>query len=130
MLWNRVARTLTIKMAILAVLFAALAPAISHVLRVGSPSGWTEVCSALGSRLVPADDGRPAGQSPASSGEHLFEHCPYCSLHLPALGMPEAPLAFDALVVPTSGVPELFLTAPRTLFAWATAQPRGPPQHS
>jgi hypothetical protein len=117
-------------MAIVAVPFASLAPAISHVLRVGSPSGWTEICTALGSRLVPADAGEPAGQSPASSGEHLFEHCPYGSLHVPALGMPEAPLAFDALVAPSSGVPERFLTAPRTLFAWATAQPRGPPLHS
>jgi hypothetical protein len=43
------------------------------------------------------------------------------------MGLP--PAAAPTLVLPLAGdsPPPLYLQAPRTLFAWATAQPRGPP---
>jgi Protein of unknown function (DUF2946) len=108
----------------LAILMAALAPSVSQALGLSKGISWIEVCTAQGSKWLQGDlDG--SGSAPAS--EHVLEHCPYCSLHVLALGMPPAP----GLVAPVPRLrhdrPMAFLAAPRTLHAWVSAQPRAPP---
>lgn len=116
-------------LAALATLVAALAPGLSQAMgRQGSPASsmWVEVCRAGGSAWVAVSDLAP-GQTPAKAQVHLFDHCPYCALHIDAL--PPGP-ALPALPLPTvtgQAEPTAFLRAPRTLHAWAHAQPRAPP---
>lgn len=108
----------------MAVLLAALAPAVSFALGSQLGANWVEVCTAEGSKWVqPGND-----EAPASA--HVFEHCPYCTLHTPAIGMPPVPPAQLPIVDAADAVPLAFLAAPRTLHAWASAQPRAPPTSS
>ncbi len=112
-----------------AVLLASLAPTIAQALQREAPADWMEVCTAMGPKLVSVD-GTASGSMPAAPAKHLLQHCAYCSLHVTVLGMPPTPLSVPALTPLGDAVPELLLVAPRTLFAWATAQPRAPPQVS
>ncbi|MDT9001067.1 DUF2946 domain-containing protein [Paucibacter sp. APW11] len=132
MFFRRRLKHLVSWIASLAILLAALAPALSHALQRDVPGGWTEICTVTGAKLVKTVDARAdtadAGQ-PASddAGLHGLKHCPYCATHSTALGLPPAAGASPLLLSGGAEVPELFLLAPRTLFAWASAQPRAPP---
>ncbi len=113
--------------AALAVLLAALVPTVSHALSSARGLGWIEVCSAQGALWLRAD-GKDAKDAPAAP--HLIEHCPYCSLHAPVLGMPPAPQALA--LAPVAGemvLPASHGVAPAQA-AWASAQPRAPPRFS
>lgn len=129
MVANMSRRAVVAWFACLAVLLASLAPSIAQTLQRGAPGGWTEVCTVSGSKIV-AVDGAQNDSAPPAPAEHLLQHCPFCSLHVTAIGPPPAPLSLPALVRFGFAVPELMLVAPRTLFAWASAQPRAPPQIS
>lgn len=108
-----------------AILLMALAPTISHAVRGDAPTGWAEICSVTGAKLISLDD--TASSQPDSGEAQALAHCPYCSLHSSTPGMPPAPPAGLAPMPLGFELPELFLLAPRTLFAWASAQPRAPP---
>jgi hypothetical protein len=113
--------------AALAVLLAAVAPAASHALASATGTPWVQVCTAQGSKWIPfAED--PTEQAPASA--HVLDHCPYCSLQTPALGLPPAPPQLLPLDRRGLELPLAFLSAPRTLHAWVSAQPRAPPLFS
>lgn len=128
MLRNRLVNAVLTWIACFAVLMGVLAPALSQALPRDAGSGWTEVCSVMGVQMVRMDDGATSGpldsQGPLT---HTLEHCPYCSLHLSDLGLPPAGQASLALLPLDFQLPELFLLAPRPLFAWASAQARAPP---
>ncbi|MEI2678917.1 MAG: DUF2946 domain-containing protein [Burkholderiaceae bacterium] len=126
--YRRLTRRFACWMAVLAVLMAALAPAISHALGTTGATSWTEVCTAQGSRWVQEDGAR--GGDPAPGAQHAFEHCPYCSFHSHEVGIPPAPLRALPASEPAPAVPQAFLAAPRTLHAWLSAQPRAPPLFS
>ena len=113
----------------LAILMAALAPWISHALSAKNGASLIEVCTALGAKWVQPDGGS-ADQAPASGGAHPFEHCPYCSLHANAIAIPAAPVVPVLAISSSDLLPTAFLAAPRTLYAWVSAQPRAPPQFS
>jgi hypothetical protein len=69
--------------ACLAILFSALAPSISAARAAANASApWAEVCSAK----TGVDNG--GRQHPGMPG-HANGHCPFCSLHAPALPLPE-----------------------------------------
>lgn len=123
---RRVTRLVASWIAVLAVLMAAIAPAVSHA--VGSPgaASWVEVCTAQGSKWVQND----AGGDSIPDAEHALEHCPYCSIHPNAVGIPPAPLQDLPAAGLAHAVPQAFLAAPRTLHAWVSAQPRAPPHLS
>ena len=111
----------------LAIFWAALGPSLLHALRAENGPPLAEVCTSAGAKrvtLVAAAD----EQVPAPGDAHGFEHCPCCLHHAKALAFPAAPL----LPVPSSSLSQLlpaaFLGAPRTLYAWLSAQPRAPPQ--
>ena len=123
----RAHRQLTTWIAALAILLASLAPSLSHALASATGTDWIEICTTQGARWVDAgEDG--SERAPASA--HVLDHCPYCSIHAPALGLPPAS---DSAYQPSRlahEVPLAFLAAPRTLHAWVSAQPRAPPQFS
>lgn len=108
----------------------ALMPTLSRLWAATQGQGaWVEVCTAQGMRWVSAEEAGTSGTG-TPAGPAAGDHCPYCSLaHTPVV--PAAPLA-DVLAQPARAhaLPALFLHAPRTLFAWASAQPRAPPSLS
>jgi len=119
---HRPGRLLTSWIAILAMLMVALAPAISQALGAAGQRAGIEVCSSSGPRWVESDPG------PAEPAPHLvFEHCPYCSLHVDSM-LPLPAAAPSALALRLrDALPLAFLAAPHRLYAWVSAQPRGPP---
>lgn len=122
------ARQFSIRLAIFAMLMGALAPTISQTLRAKGSSGWSEICSALGVRLIAEDQTQPGNSKPGTL--RMLEDCPYCMLQA---NSPSLPLSSTLdFFVPTAWValPRLFLLAPRTPHAWIAAQPRAPPQLS
>lgn len=123
---SRATRTLASWVAILAVLMAALAPAVSHALGTRSASSWVEICTAQGATWVQpaalADD-----DSSAPAAAHTLDHCPYCSIHADTIGVPPASSGHLPDTALAHAPPAAFLAAPRTLHAWRSAQPRGPP---
>ena len=118
---------LTSWIAALAILLAALAPSLSQALGSANGSSWIEVCTSQGSKWI--EQGADNGPAAPVTG-HAFEHCPFCSLHAPTLGLPPsaqiAPLPIDG----RAEFPPAFLAAPRTQHAWLSARPRAPPQFS
>lgn len=115
-------------MAALAVLLGALAPTVSRwlMLRQSVPLPMLEVCvSQLDgpSQLVikrGAED-----TTPAKPG---VDRCPLCVLgdHLPGLPLSTA-IALPQVPTLQEAVPALFLRAPSSLHAWASALARAPP---
>lgn len=108
------------------ILMTALAPTLSHALRGNPQAAWVQVCSVLGSKIVNVD-ALPDAPRPGGDAGHPLEHCPYCSLHAPVAALPPAPATGLVLLAVSFGMPRLFLSAPRDLFAWTAPQSRAPP---
>lgn len=126
MSFARTHRRLACWLASLVVLLAALAPAVSQAM--GATGGV--VCTPQGVKWV-SGGGADAGNSGgAPMAAHVLEHCPFCSIHAPTLGLPPAPLALPPVAERAGEPPTAFLAAPRTLHAWVSAQPRAPPLFS
>jgi len=124
---HRVHTRLTSWIAVLAILLASLAPSLSQAFASGTGSNWVEVCTTQGSKwITPGDDGTK--RAPAAA--HVLDHCPYCSVHAPTLGLPPVVSLTRLPLQLAHEVPRAFLAAPRTLHAWVTAQPRAPPLFS
>jgi hypothetical protein len=123
----RAHRRLTIWFAALAILLASLAPSLSHALASASGTDWIEICTTQGSKWIATGED---GSERAPAAVHVLDHCPYCSVHAPAFGLPPAN---DSAQLPARlayEFPLAFLAAPRTLHAWVSAQPRAPPLFS
>lgn len=116
--------------AALAILFGAMAPAISRTMAAGDaraamPDPAMEVCTMLGMKTVPAAD-HGAKPDPGKT-DHMLEHCPYCAVHAtPGILPPPAPSP-TALPALSASCPPLFYRSAATPFAWSPARPRGPP---
>ncbi|MDC8757192.1 DUF2946 domain-containing protein [Janthinobacterium fluminis] len=126
---TKITRRFTAWIACFAILLAALAPSISHAIAADdSSSAWIEICSIAGTRFVQADsdDGQPL--SPASIEQSLhFDHCPFCSAHGGAPGLPSSPMVTLPVLAGKPVLPPLYYQASRPLFVWASAQSRAPP---
>lgn len=120
---HRPARLLTGWIAGLALLFAALAPALSPAFGAQRGASWVEVCTAQGSAWVKAETGGDQGDAQKA---HTFEHCASCFLQAHGPALPPAALTAP-LVQGADVLAPAFLAAPRTLHAWVGAQPRAPP---
>lgn len=116
--------TTSIWIAALAILLAALAPAVSHALGQARGQPAVAVCTAQGMRWVQDLPDNPAEQRDAGQ---LMAHCLYCTLHGPVLDLPPAPASLVLLPALAHAVPAAFLSAPHPLHAWRSAQPRAPP---
>ncbi|MRX06257.1 DUF2946 domain-containing protein [Pseudoduganella sp. FT25W] len=109
-------QTLHIWIAILGVLFAALAPTVSHALASTTTAALAEMCT--------VDSG--AKKAPTNI-MHGMEHCAYCVMHGGAPALPPSALGGFAVIGGHDFYPPLFYTAPQPLHTWRAASPRGPP---
>ncbi|VXC14874.1 conserved exported hypothetical protein [Massilia sp. 9I] len=110
--------------AMLGVLFSALAPALSHAMPSSAPLLDTvQVCTMEGMQTIVVDKEQPFG----AGSSHPFEHCPYCALHGGA-SLPPPSAGLTLTLLPLGEVrPPLFYQVARPLFTWSTANPRAPP---
>ncbi|NEX61217.1 DUF2946 domain-containing protein [Noviherbaspirillum galbum] len=113
-------------LALCAMLFASLMPALSHATgqgKSGAPA-FSDICSVTS----PASSGK-SPSLPSSPGLPMAhaDHCLLCSLHGVDLG-PSAPCIVPLpLAAFAAERPPLFYAAPRSLFIWASARSRAPP---
>ena len=115
----RYAKTFTSWIAILAVVFASLAPSISHAFpaKNNQPTLLQELCSAQGAkRFIAVDLAVDTQKAPIQNQTAMhFEHCPYCSTHAGTVAITTTPITLflakinatehiqtDAQVLPTS----------------------------
>jgi hypothetical protein len=115
-------------------LLAALVPTLSHLLLPRDAGIWTEICTLSGAKFLRLDLGSSSSPDEGGSstdGASPMERCPVCALHQGSTALPPAPLLSwlpDSRLA--HALPQLFLSAPRPLFAWAPAQARAPPLQS
>lgn len=116
-------------LALVATLAMAIMPALAHALAHarGGSNVWAEVCTPQGMKLVDLDRSTTDAGIPASSAANVMGHCPCCTFSAGIAVLPVSPVATQALSAGADTVPALSLHAPRTIFAWASAQPRAPP---
>lgn len=91
-------------------------------------SNWIEVCTASGMKFISLSQSDRSTSPKNEQGHHPSGHCAWCSAYSAALGMPPSPMLQRHVPVESRAEPVLFLLAPAPLFAWASAQPRAPPQ--
>lgn len=112
-------------LALVAVSGWSFVPTLAHARSfvLGSADMQAEICTAQGPQRAASGETLPAGDVAGVQG-----HCPYCACGgTPAMLPPAAATAVLPPAPAPAGPPPLFLHAPRTLFAWASAQPRAPP---
>lgn len=110
----------------LAILFSALAPTVSHALNsIDVPSATLEICSVNGYKAVKAPDSN-SSKSPSTT-EHGMEHCAFCATHGGAFALTSYHPLILAIVAGRDIYPPLFYAAPKSLHAWSAANPRAPP---
>jgi len=125
--------------ALWAVFALAIGPTLSHAINQirGHSGEFAEVCTTRGiERVAFPSDSDVTGLVTAADSTSLpaphdlsLEHCPLCGLSGHSL-MPSPSSLILKLPALSDAPPRLFLLAPRLLFAWLQARPRGPPQHS
>lgn len=98
-----------------AFLAAALAPVISQGVARYRGLSWADICTA------PSTPDRDAPLA------HAFEHCGYCTLHLPSLELP-APAAMPGPPGPQGAATAVRWLALAPAAPWPRAQPRAPPR--
>jgi len=122
-------RSMGIWLAIASVLLIQLLPTLSGLVGSARSAQWVELCRGTSVVWVNVADTASSDREPAAPDtlDHLFKHCPYCTLHVDM----DVPIA-SALWVPLTRtwrafVPAAFLQAPGTLHVWRAAQARAPP---
>lgn len=128
---QRSIKIVTAWIATVAILMAALMPSISHAVLAGSHQpAWAEVCSMDGMKMVQVGTAEtPVSSIPGKLALHA-EHCPFCSLHAGALGMPPVHEFTVPAATLVAGPPALFYQSPAPQFIWSAAQSRAPPSIS
>jgi len=116
--------------ALLGVLFSALAPTISHAMAASQTalqaSQTVQVCTAEGVVSLAVDRAQP-GKPAVPAPDHIFKHCPCCAAHGGAPALPSAPRFLFPLIRQATAYPALFYRSAAPLFAWRAANPRAPP---
>lgn len=133
MFLTRLQRRFTAWVALLALVLGALAPTVTQATVAGSDrANWLEVCSVSGMVWVKADTGEvraqlPDGSAPTSMPlSDASQHCPWCTLHGGAAGLPVVVVSLD-LPPRLSDLPPAFYRVPLAATVWAPAQSRAPP---
>ncbi len=127
MLKRSAIRTVSVWIALCAILLNAFAPSFTHAVQAlsSAPGSW-EICSSgnVGQAAVSGAIAKfSLAPAPAKSG--AMKHCPYCGPGLAAV-LP-APTLNLALSGRLGERPFLFYRAPKPLLALSAAAPRGPP---
>lgn len=126
---KKITRCLAAWIACFAILFAALAPSISHAVSASRGEVWAEICGVGGAKFVnPAGD--PSGSGPATQKSAQPEHCPFCATHAASFALPPGAAPALALIDTQDTHPVLFLQSARPLSIWIAAQSRAPPAHA
>lgn len=127
MLLSRAHRRFTTWLALLAMVLGALAPTVAQAMVASSErSDWVEVCSVSGMVWVQLD-ADSASDEPAAPDSAVSMHCPWCTLHGGAAGLPSAEVQVQPLKLPASPLLSQVTVWP-TPGIWAVAQARAPPQ--
>jgi hypothetical protein len=129
MIFRQRARRFTAWIACFAILLASLAPSISHAISSAKESSgfFGEICSADGAKSVKLGNSLDSKTSTPVQKSLHFEHCPFCSSHAGAIGLPPSAGFQLPLLSGHSLKPTLFYQSPRPLFVWASAHSRAPP---
>ncbi len=127
MFLSLVHRRLTAWLAMLALVFGALAPVVTQAMvRASGPSDWIQICSVSGMSWVKADTGEVAKQDQKAPADASSHQCPWCSLHAGAAGAPPVHLMPPALPLPALQ-PVPALASASSALVWNNAHPRAPP---
>jgi len=135
---SRIVERFGVWAALWAMIAMAIMPTISHaIVRFSAPAGAPmvmEVCTTRGverismaSGLQLTDPSKDVESKTLPASHDLnAEHCPMCgqSVHSALPPPSQSVLKLPGL---SDAPPRLFLLAPRPLFAWLQARPRGPP---
>jgi hypothetical protein len=108
--------------ALVAILLASFAPAVTQALAASTGLPWETICSAANVGAVKA--GTPVAPALAQA----FDHCPYCALHADLAPPPDPRLADRGTVVAFRAFPIAVTPAPWAHAVRAAAQPRAPPR--
>ena len=108
-------------------LFAALAPSISHALSVSPGETWAEICSIGGTKFVKVSIDQGAIADPATQDPIHLEHCPFCATHASSFALPPNAEFAIQLIETQDTHPFLFFQSPHPLAIWTVAQSRAPP---
>lgn len=114
--------------AMLSVLFSALAPAIADAMAPVEAQGseQLQVCTMAGMQvIVIAKDS--SGKPDPRGSSHFIDHCPYCSAHGSWATLPSSSQAVFAVLDDSASYPPLLYRSAIPLFSWHPASPRGPP---
>ena len=125
-----VTRRLLAWIACLAMLFAALAPSMSHAMTSVQGDTWAEICTAGGAKMVKVGAGQDITSGLQTPDALHLEHCPFCATHAGATAPPPSAGFVLPLVVTQAAFPSLYFHAPRPLPVWTAAQSRAPPLHA
>ena len=127
--------------ALWAMIAMAVMPTISHAMvRFSAQTGSSmvmEICTTRGVERISMDPGLQLtdesvdveSKTLPASHDLNAEHCPMCG-QTGHSGMPPPSKSLLKLSGLSDAQPRLFLLAPRPLFAWLQARPRGPPHIS
>lgn len=124
----RLRRRFAAWLAIVALLLGALAPTLAQARMGGSDrADWLEICTTTGMVWVQADTGEVAQKTDGQpAGSDASPHCPWCTLHGGASGLPPVQAA-AVLPAPLAEQSPAFYRTPLTGTVWATARSRAPP---
>ncbi|RJG08469.1 DUF2946 domain-containing protein [Massilia cavernae] len=129
---TRLTRRFATWLAFFAIVFAALAPSVSHAFAAAQGGTWTEICTTSGSKFVKVSDDVQldiVADSVSKQTLHL-EHCPFCATGDGSFAL----LPGTAFTMPMPAQPDirpfLFYQAPSPLAIWSTAQSRAPPANT
>lgn len=119
-------KTLYLWIAMLAILFGALAPTVSHALSAGqADDSALMLCTVNGYKMIKLPGSGDDSKAPADAKS--MQHCAFCTIHGGADAMPASPAVALALSAGRAIYPPLFYNAPRTQHIWSAAQQRAPP---
>jgi hypothetical protein len=124
---KKITRRFAAWIACFAILFAALAPSISHAVSASRGQSWTEICSVAGTKFVKMSDDQGGTSDPVSKKSLHLEHCPFCAMHAGSFALLSR-VGFAIPLIETQDThPSLFFQSPHPLPIWTAAQSRAPP---
>ncbi len=126
------------KIALFAIIFASLAPSISHALQANNGAGFVqEVCTTSGNKItiqVLTSQGQQlttelsvTTQQPTKNISKHLEHCPFCASHAVAAGLPNGNLEIIALLEITAQKVAKYVTPASTSRYYKTPPSQAPP---
>lgn len=114
------------RLAIVAMLIAALAPTITRAMAAENGRSWAEICSVQGTLPVAVADA-PGQTSPDTDPSQMLDACRYCTVHADGTPLPPMALALPPMALPSFIAPEHAPADVPARTGWLAAQPRAPP---